>query len=78
MRLYPLLESSSQAKINLRNLLKFKNHPKNLIKNNLLGIEKVEEDPLTKEFLDELVKPSCKIPKEKIVEVVSNFMKNQD
>lgn len=48
MRLYPHLESSSKPKINLHNLLKFKNHPKNLIKNNLLGIEKVEEDPLTK------------------------------
>ena len=74
MKLYPPMESSSQPKINLRNLLKFKNHPKNLIKNNLLGLEKVEEDPLTKEFLDELVKPSCKIPKAKIVEVISNFI----
>ena len=75
MRLYPPIESSVQPKINLRNLLKIKNNSKNSIKNELLGIEKVEEeDPLNKQFLDELVNPSCKISKAKIEEVVSNYI----
>lgn len=75
MRLYPPLEISSQPKINLRNLLNIKNNSKNSIKNELLGIEKVEEeDPLNKEFLEELVNPSCKISKEKIEKVVSNYI----
>lgn len=71
MRLYPPLENSSQNQINLRNILKIK---KNSIKNELLDIEKNEEDPLNKEFLDELVNPSSNISKEKIIEVVSNYI----
>ena len=75
MKLYPPIQNSPQPKMSLRNFLQVKNNSKNDIKNELLGIdEKVEEDPLNKKFLDELVNPSCNIPKAKIEEVVSKYI----
>ena len=66
MRLYPPLD---QNEIPTDFLLK-NNSSRNNLKN-LLGKEQNEEDELTQEFLDDLVKPSCILPKSKIMDVVS-------
>lgn len=71
MKLYPPLESITQVQPNFRNLLKLKLSSKN--SKDLSGNE-VEEDELTQDFLDELIKPSCNLPKTKIIEVISKYI----
>ena len=71
MKLYPPLESITQVQPSFRNLLKLKLSSKN--SKDLSGNE-VEEDELTQDFLDELIKPSCNLPKTKIIEVISKYI----
>ena len=73
MRLYPpLLESNTESKSEFHNMFQLKlSSDKNSMKQ-LLGKEETEEeDELTQEFLDDLIKPNCLIPKSKIIDVVS-------
>ena len=75
MRLYPPLEPQNEySSLIFNNLLQLKNSSNNYNRaelKNLLEKTETEEDELTQDFLDDLVNPSCIIPKSKIVEVVS-------
>ena len=71
MRLYPPLEQSSESHSDFHNLLQFKISFNNNAKDSLGKTETEEEEELTQDFLNELVKPGCVIPKTKIIDVVS-------
>jgi len=71
MRLYPPLESITEVQPDLRKLLKLKLSSK---KRRESGSIIQEEDEITQDFLDELIKPSCNLPKTKIIEVISKFI----
>ena len=71
MKLYPPLESITQVQPSFRNLLKLKLSSKNTRD---ISENEVEKDELTQDFLDELIKPSCNLPKTKIIEVISKYI----
>ena len=74
MRLYPPLESPSENQTDFHSLhLKLDSSNQNL--KNILGKQETEEqDELTQDFLDELVKPLSTLPKTRIMEVVSKVI----
>ena len=70
MRLYPpLLETTTETQSEFHNM--FKMDSDNISIKHLLGKEEEEENELTQDFLDDLVKPNCLLPKSKIIDVVS-------
>lgn len=71
MRLYPPLESVSQVQPDFRNLLKLKLSSKRAKD---MSENEVEEDELTQEFLDELIKSSSNLSKTRIIEVISKYI----
>ena len=71
MRLYPPLESITQTQPDFRNLLKLKLSSK---KSRDISGNEVEEDELTQDFLDELIKPSSNLSKTRIIEVISKYI----
>ena len=73
MRLYPpLLEENKEQHLDLHNMLQIQiNKGDNYMKDLLGNPDIEEEDELTQEFLDDLVKPNCILPKSKIIDVVS-------
>ena len=75
MRLYPpLIEKGNDPQSDFHNM--FQLNGKNNMKNILGKDDNDEEDELTQEFLDDLVKPTCLLPKSKIVDVVSKAIMN--
>ena len=74
MRLYPPLESKSESRQDLHNIhLKLGSNNKSI--KTILGKQETdEENELTQDFLDELVKPSSVLPKSRIMDVVSKVI----
>jgi hypothetical protein len=71
MRLYPPLEQTSELQSDFHNLLSLKIGLNKPNMKYLLGKQETEEDELTQDFLDEIVKPNSLMPKTKIVDVIS-------
>ena len=72
MRLYPPLENINETKLDLYKILQIKLNQKKNNKKYSLGNEKTEEEnELNQKFLDDLVKPSCSIPKGKVIDIIS-------
>ena len=71
MRLYPpLSETSTESQSEFHNMFKIDSDMNNM--KHFLGKEETDvEDELTQDFLDDLVKPNCLLPKSKIIDVVS-------
>ena len=74
MRLYPPLESKSESRQDLHNIhLKLGSNNKSI--KTILGKQETdEENELTQDFLDELVKPSSVLPRSRIMDVVSKVI----
>ena len=76
MRLYPpLAEKGNEPQSDFHNMFQL-NTSKNNMKSILGKDDNEEENELTQEFLDDLVKPNSLLPKARIIEVVSKAIMN--
>ena len=76
MRLYPPIESNEQAESELDKVIRLELNEEDKKDEQSQNKENANENILTKEFLEELIKTPNIIPKAKILEIVSKALKN--